>query len=149
MPPLLANLRTSPATGNLRRNPRDLIAFLRFLIHAADTHSDYVRNNHINGLACVAPVPIVGTSTIAMQSHRRHGLCCFITRLFFEDLARKYPDNNKASYFGKDVLAGLVSMAFFIVYRDKKVPSLRWPFRAPLFACKVPVQSDTRRFGAL
>ena len=132
MPPLLANLRTSAATGNLRRNPLYLIAFLLFFIYAADKLSDYVLNNDINGLAYVALVLVVGTSTIAMLNNWRNGLYFFITWLLFEDLARKYLGNNMAIYFGKDFLVGIVYIAFFIAYRDKKVQTFRWPFRAPL-----------------
>jgi hypothetical protein len=132
VPPLLANLRTSAATGNLRRNPLYLIAFLLFFIYAADKLSDYVRNNDINGLAYVALVLVVGTSTIAMLNNWRNGLYFFIAWLLFEDLARKYLGNNMAIYFGKDFLVGIVYIAFFIAYRGKKVQSFRWPFRAPL-----------------
>ena len=132
MPPLLANFRPSAATGNLRRNPLYLIAFLLFFIYAADKLSDYVLRNDINGLAYVALVLVVGTSTIAMLNNWRNGLYFFITWLLFEDLARKYLGNNMAIYFGKDFLVGIVYLAFFIAYRDKKVQSFRWPFRAPL-----------------
>jgi hypothetical protein len=131
VPPLLANLRPS-ATGNLRRNPLYLIAFLLFFIYAADKLAGYVINNDINGLAYVALVLVVGASTVAMLNNWRNGLYFFITWLLFEDLARKYLGNNMAIYFGKDFLVGIVYIAFFIAYRDKKVQTFRWPFRAPL-----------------
>jgi hypothetical protein len=51
VPPLLANLRTSAATGSLRRNPLYLIAFLLFVIYAADKLSDYVLNKDRLGTA--------------------------------------------------------------------------------------------------
>jgi hypothetical protein len=132
VPPILANFRTSATTGNLRRNPLYLIGFLIFFIYAADKLADYVINNDLNGLAYVVLVLVVGTSTIAMLNNWRNGLYFFITWLLFEDLARKYLGNNMAIYFGKDFLVGIVYIAFFIAYRDKKVQTFRPPFRAPL-----------------
>jgi hypothetical protein len=132
VPPILSSLRTSATTGNLRRNPLYLLAFLIFFIYAADKLADYVINNDMNGLAYVALVLIVGVSTIAMLNSWRNGLYFFITWLLFEDLARKYLGNNMAIYFGKDFLVGIVFMAFFIAYREKKVQTFRPPFRVPL-----------------
>lgn len=132
MPPLLANLRTTAATGNLRRNPLYLLAFLIFFVYAADKLADYVLHNDMNGLAYVALAIIVGASTVAMLNNWRNGLYFFITWLLFEDFARKYLGNNMAIYFGKDFLVAIVYIAFFIAYRDKKVETFRPPFRAPL-----------------
>lgn len=132
MPPILTNFRTSAATGNLRRNSLYLIGFLIFFIYAANKLADPVISADINGLAYVALAIVVGCSTIAMLNNWRNGLYFFITWLLVEDLARKYLGNHLAIYFGKDFLVGVVLIAFFIVYRDKKVQTFRPPFRAAL-----------------
>jgi hypothetical protein len=128
----LSNLRVSASTGNLRRNPLYLIAFLIFFIYAADKLADYVIGGDLNGLAYVALLVIVGASTVAMLNNWRSGLYLFLTWLLFEDLARKYLGNNMAIYFGKDFLVAIVYIAFFIAWRDKKVATFRFPFRIPL-----------------
>ena len=130
--PILGNLRVSASTGNLRRNPLYLIAFLIFFIYAADKLADYVIGNDMNGLAYVALTVVVGSCTVAMLNNWRNGLYLFITWLLFEDLARKYLGNNMAIYFGKDFLVAIVYIAFFIAWRDKKVATFRFPFRVPL-----------------
>lgn len=132
MQPLSGNLRVSASTGNLRRNPLYLIAFLIFFIYAANKLADYVIGNDLNGLAYVALSVIVGASTVAMLNNWRNGLYLFLTWLLFEDLARKYLGNNMAIYFGKDFLVAIVYVAFFIDWRDKKVSTFRFPFRVPL-----------------
>lgn len=132
MPPILTNFRTTASTGNLRRNPLYLIAFLVFFVYAADKLADYVINDDISGLAYVALAIIVGSSAVAMLNNWRNGLYFFLVWLLFEDLARKYLGNNMAIYFGKDFLVGIVFIAFFIAYRDKKVETFKPPFRAPL-----------------
>ena len=132
MQPILGNLRVSASTGNLRRNPLYLIAFLIFFVYAANKLADYVIGDDMNGLAYVALTVIVGASTVAMLNNWRNGLYLFLTWLLFEDLARKYLGNNMAIYFGKDFLVAIVYMAFFIAWRDKKVATFRFPFRVPL-----------------
>jgi hypothetical protein len=47
----------------------------------------------------------------------RHGLYIFFGWLFFEDFARKFPGNNMAIYFAKDVLVILVYISFGISRR--------------------------------
>jgi hypothetical protein len=133
VPPILPNLRISTNTGNLRRNPLYLIGFLVLFIFAANKLADFVINGDMTGLAYVALIVIVGACAVAMLNNWRNGLYLFITWLLFEDFARKYLGNNMAIYFGKDFLVGIVFLAFFIAYRDKKVRIFSPPFRVPLF----------------
>jgi hypothetical protein len=129
---LLGHLRASASTGNLRRNPLYLIAFLTFFIYAADKLAGYVIGNDLNGLAYVVLVAIVGASTVAMLNNWRNGVYFFLTWLLFEDFARKFLGNDMAIYFGKDFLVTIVYIAFFIAWRDKKVATFRLPFRVPV-----------------
>jgi hypothetical protein len=46
---ILGNLRASASTGNLRRNPLYLIAFLIFSVYAANKLADYVIGNDMSG----------------------------------------------------------------------------------------------------
>jgi hypothetical protein len=150
VPPLLANLRTSAATGNLRRNPLYLIAFLLFFICAADKLSDYLRNNDIHGLAYVALVLVVGTSTIAMLYHWRivielRGAILFpialvILRYAFLVLA-PFTFNGLNAY-QNFVMNAYLWLLIGVLYRLPTMKLMAQP-------AKVPVQSQARRFGAL
>lgn len=58
----------------------------------------------------------------------RSGFYLFLIWLLFEDLPRKYLGNNIALFFGKDALAALIYISFFISVRRRKEKLLRPPF---------------------
>lgn len=65
---------------------------------------------------------------VSILNDWRAGLYWFLGWLTFEDLARKYSGNGLLLFFGKDVLAALIYIAFFIAYRKGKVKVFRPPF---------------------
>src|SRR5450755_1580709 len=108
-----------------------LIVFVLF-VFGVYLFAQYIVSDNIPGLAYIALACLGATFLVGILNSWRNGLYFFITWLLFEDLARKYLGNNMAIYFGKDFLVGIVYIAFFIAYRDKKVQTFRPPFRAPL-----------------
>jgi hypothetical protein len=58
----------------------------------------------------------------------RTGFYMFLVWLLFEDLVRKYLGNNMVIYFAKDVLVGLVYVAFFAEVRRGREKLFRPPF---------------------
>ena len=82
MQPILGNLRAAASTGNLRRNPLYLIAFLIFFLYGANKLADYVIGNDMSGLAYVALSVIVGASTVAMfnmNTYQNFAMNCVLT----------------------------------------------------------------------
>jgi len=78
---------------------------------------------------------IGGTIVVAIFNNWRNGLYFFLAWLLFEDLARKFLGNNMAIYFAKDVIVGVIYIAFFIAHRrsgSDGVKPFRFPFRAAL-----------------
>src|SRR5271155_3328000 len=71
---------------------------------------------------------VAAAVAISILKDWRRGFYMFLIWLLFEDLVRKYLGNNMAIYFGKDFLVGIVFIAFFIAYRDKKVETFKPPF---------------------
>src|SRR5882724_4472764 len=126
------NLRAAIFPGQLSRKPLLALGFLVLAGVAAYKAASYVINNDIEGLAFVALAAIASASIIAMLNNWRNGLYFFLTRLLFEDIARKYLGNNMAIYFGKDLLVLVVYLSFYIAVRRRNVPTFRPPFRIPL-----------------
>lgn len=67
-------------------------------------------------------------AAVTILRHWRLGFYMFIAWLLVEDLIRKFLGNNLVIYFGKDVLVGLVFVAFFIEVRRGRVKIFRPPF---------------------
>jgi preprotein translocase subunit SecG len=69
----------------------------------------------------------------------RNGFYVFLVWLLFEDLVRKFLGNNLAIYFGKDVLVGMIYVAFFLEVRRGNVkiftPRFLLFFYPCLFLC--------------
>jgi len=64
----------------------------------------------------------------------RYGLWVLLGWLLVEDLVRKFMGNNMMVYFGKDVIAGVIYLAFYAARRSVKIPSFRPTFWVPLVA---------------
>jgi len=62
----------------------------------------------------------------------RRGLFLFLFWLVIEDLPRKYLGNNMFMFFGKDILALIVYLAFSLALLERRTRSFRPPFLVPL-----------------
>lgn len=58
----------------------------------------------------------------------RSGFYLFLCWLLFEDLVRKYLGNGTALFFGKDILALLTYISFYVAVRQGREKSFRPPF---------------------
>jgi hypothetical protein len=65
----------------------------------------------------------------------RRGLYVFFIWLLFEDLVRKFLGNNLAIYFGKDILVGIVYIAFFLEVRRGTIKLLKPRFLIFFYPC--------------
>lgn len=101
-------------------------------IAVAYTLSGYIVQNRILDLLLIALV--CGYSLLIIISFKkwRTGLKIFLAWLLFEDLVRKYLGNNMAIYFGKDILAAVFYLSFFIALRGEKIRRFQPPFLIPL-----------------
>jgi hypothetical protein len=70
--------------------------------------------------------------TLVILRNWRLGLYTFIVWLLFEDLFRKFLGNNLALFFGKDILAGLTYLSFYVDVRRGKEKLFRPNFLLPL-----------------
>lgn len=94
--------------------------------------SDYIVQNRTLDLLLIALG--CGYSLLIIISFKkwRTGLKIFFVWLLFEDLVRKYLGNNMAIYFGKDILASVFYLSFFIALRREKIRLFQPPFLVPL-----------------
>jgi hypothetical protein len=117
---------------NHRRNPFLILGFLVFVGVVAWRISKYILVGDTNALVFSGLAFAIGAIVIAMLNDWRTGLYFFLIWLMFEDFVRKYLGNNMAIYFGKDLLAAVVYVSFFVAYRRKEVRTFRPPFLMPL-----------------
>jgi hypothetical protein len=103
-----------------------------FGILAAYILSGYIANNQFGDLELFAAAVAVCVLVATILNNWRRGLLIFIGWLLFEDLVRKYLGNNMAIYFGKDVLAAVFYLSFFMAVHRLRLPLFRPPFRVPL-----------------
>jgi hypothetical protein len=69
---------------------------------------------------------------VSILRNWRSGFYLFLVWLLFEDLPRKYLGNATVLFFGKDILAGIVYISFFIALRKGKEKIFRPLFLMPL-----------------
>ena len=87
-----------------------------------------IASQDITAIAYVALCFVgVGVAVTVLRNWRL-GFYFFLVWLLFEDLARKYLGNNMAIYFAKDVLVGLVYIAFYLGIRRRDAKIFRPPF---------------------
>jgi hypothetical protein len=108
------------------------IIFLLAAVLVAYGVSDYILRNDVIGLTLIALAVAAGAIIIAILNDWRNGLLLLLTWLLFEDFVRKYLGNNMMIYFGKDILALIVYISFFVSTRKEKLPLFKPPFRIPL-----------------
>jgi hypothetical protein len=80
---------------------------------------------------------IIAAAAVLITTLRdwRKGFYMFVAWLLFEDLVRKYLGNNLAIYFAKDVLVGIVYMAFFTEVRRGNVKTVFPRFLLFFYPC--------------
>jgi hypothetical protein len=69
---------------------------------------------------------------VSILNNWRRGVYLLLTWIVFEDLVRKYLGNNMAIFFGKDILALVVYLSFFISKRAGSTKMFKPPFFLPL-----------------
>ena len=118
--------------GQFRRSPLVALGFLVLTVLAIYQASNFILSGDTSSLILATLFFSFAVIVVAMLNNWRNGLYFFLIWLLFEDLARKYLGNNMAIYFGKDILAAVVYVAFFAAYRRKEVRTFRPPFLIPL-----------------
>jgi len=118
--------------GQFRRSPLVALGFLILTVLAIYQASNFILSGDTSSLILASLFFSFAVIVVAMLNNWRNGLYFFLVWLLFEDLARKYLGNNMAIYFGKDILAAVVYVAFFAAYRRKEVRTFRPPFLIPL-----------------
>lgn len=126
------NLATQGVSVHLRRSPLVGLGFLLFIALAAYQASRFILSGDTASLILAALFFFFAVIVVAMLNDWRNGLHFFLVWLLFEDFARKYLGNNMAIYFGKDLLAAIIYLSFFVAYRNKGVRTFRPPFLIPL-----------------
>jgi len=71
-------------------------------------------------------------AVVAILNDWRRGVYLLLTWIVLEDLVRKYLGNNMAIFFGKDVIALVVYLSFFISKRAGRAKIFKPPFLLPL-----------------
>jgi hypothetical protein len=83
---------------------------------------------NMRSLIYIAAGFVVLTAAVTILRHWRSGVYMFFFWMLFEDLFRKYMGNGPALFFGKDILAGLVYISFFVAVRRGSEKRFRAPF---------------------
>jgi hypothetical protein len=91
-----------------------------------------IANDDLKPLAFLALGVAAFSGAVVILRNWRFGFYFFIVWLLFEDFFRKFLGNNMAIYFGKDVLAGLTYISFYVDIRRGKEKAFRPPFLLPL-----------------
>ena len=121
----LPSLRTS-------RNPLAAFGFFVVVILGAYLASEAILANDLINLALAALLFVAGAVFIAVLNDWRRGLYILIAWVLFEDIVRKYLNNNMAIYFAKDALTIILYFSFFLGKRVNKIERFRVPFRIAL-----------------
>src|ERR1700751_2302453 len=121
----LPSLRTS-------RNPLAAFGLFVVVILGAYFASEAILANNLTNLALAALLFVAGAVFMAILNDWRRGLYILIGWILFEDIARKYLNNNMAIYFAKDALTIILYLSFFRAERVNKIERIRVPFRIAL-----------------
>jgi hypothetical protein len=91
-----------------------------------------IATGEVQSIALAAMGLAAGAVAIAILRNWRSGFYLFLVWLLFEDLPRKYLGNATVLFFGKDILAGIVYLSFFVALRKRKEKLFRPLFLLPL-----------------
>jgi hypothetical protein len=117
----LPSLRTS-------RNPLVSFGLFALVIFAGYQAAELVLSGDMSGMMFVALIFAAGAVVIAILNDWRRGLYILVAWVVFEDLFRKYLGNNMAIFFGKDFLAIILYLSFFVARRKSGVAVFKPPF---------------------
>jgi hypothetical protein len=126
------NLRSINPAGDTLRVNHLTVALVVFGIVAAYFIAGYIVAEDISELSYIALACAACGLAVRILNNWRHGVAIFLVWILFEDLVRKYLGNNMAVYFGKDFLAALFYLSFFVAVRKQKIRVFHPPFRIPL-----------------
>src|SRR5215469_12242621 len=126
------NLRSMNPAGYTLRGNHLTVALVVFGIVAAYFIASYIVAEDISELSYIALACAACGLAVRVLSNWRQGVAMFLVWILFEDLVRKYLGNNMAVYFGKDFLAALFYLSFFVAVRKQKIRVFHPPFRIPL-----------------
>jgi hypothetical protein len=110
------------------RNPLVAVGLFALVIFAGYQAGELVLAGDINGMALVALVFVAGAVVVAILNDWHRGLYVLLAWVVFEDLVRKYLGNNMAIFFGKDILAIVLYISFFVARSKKQVVLFKPPF---------------------
>ncbi len=117
----LPSLRTS-------RNPLVAFGLLALVIFAGYQAAEMVLTEDMSGMVMIALIFAGGAIMVAILNDWHRGLYILLAWVVFEDLFRKYLGNNMAIFFGKDFLAIVLYLAFFVARRKDRVAVFKPPF---------------------
>jgi hypothetical protein len=105
---------------------------LLVVIWLAYEAANLVLEGDLNTLVISGMVFVGAAVVVAILNDWRRGLYLLFAWLLFEDLFRKYLGNNMAVAFGKDFLALILYLSYFISRRAKRTMGFKPPFAVPL-----------------
>ena len=114
------------------RSPGLTLIGLGIVLILAYEAAQLILEGNISTLILSAMVFVGLAVVVAVLNNWRRGMYLLLTWIVFEDLARKYLGNNMAVFFGKDFLALVVYLSFFISRRAERVKIFKPPFLLPL-----------------
>jgi hypothetical protein len=111
------------------RNPLVSLGLAVIVIFAAYQAAQLVLAGDISQLMLVGLIFACGAVVIVILNDWHRGVYILLAWVVFEDLFRKYLGNNMAIFFGKDFLAIVLYLSFFVDRRKNIVAS----FKPPIF----------------
>jgi hypothetical protein len=75
---------------------------------------------------------VIGVLVVYIMKDWRTGVLLFFLWLLFEDLARKYVNNNMVVYFGKDFLLTVAYLSYYLTRRHRRMELFKLPFLVPI-----------------
>jgi hypothetical protein len=111
------------------RNPLAALGVFAVVIFVAYEAAQLILAGDIHAILFAGLVFAGGAVVVAILNDWRRGLYILLGWIVFEDLVRKYLGNNMAIFFGKDILALVLYLSFFMARRKKLIQ----PFTPPFF----------------
>jgi hypothetical protein len=114
------------------RSPALTFAGFLVVLWLAYQAAQLVLEDDIPTLGMSALVFVGLAVVVGILNDWRRGVYLLLTWIVFEDLVRKFLGNNMAIFFGKDILALVVYLSFFISRRSGRTKIFKPPFLLPL-----------------
>jgi hypothetical protein len=131
-----------PINLGQRSRPIRALLFLVTAIGSVWIVGNWIISGSFDGLIMGGLAIVLIALLLTTLRNWRIGLLLFLSWLLFEDLARRYLGNALILLFGKDALAAIVYLSFWVAKRRGQVALFRPPFLVPLvvFFCLAFVQ---------